>query len=177
VRPIAQLDGETGFAEVFFDDVFVPDDQVVGEPGAGWKIAMATAGFERGLLLRSPGRFLAAAARLVELQRAQGGSTTRDRVVEAWMNAEAHKLYAYWTVSHVLDGHPVGAEASLNKLFWSQLDIQLHETALAILGERAELAGEWMDGLLFALAGPIYAGTNQIQRNIVADRVLRLPRS
>jgi alkylation response protein AidB-like acyl-CoA dehydrogenase len=176
VRPIRQLDGETGFAEVFFDDVFVPEAQLVGAPGAGWKIAMATAGFERGLLLRSPGRFLAAAQRLVDLQRTRGTTATRDRVIDAWMDAEAHKLYAYWTVSHVLEGHAVGAEASLNKIFWSELDIGLHEAAMELLGESAELASEWSDGLLFSLAGPIYAGTNQIQRNIIADRVLRLPK-
>ncbi|HEY4281365.1 MAG TPA: acyl-CoA dehydrogenase family protein [Conexibacter sp.] len=180
VRPIGQLDGHSGFAEVFLDDVRVPLGQVVGEPGAGWSIAMATAGFERGLLLRSPGRFLAAAQRLIALLNERGrpgDSYVRDRVTRAWMNAEAHRLYAQWTVSHVLEGQKVGAEASLNKIFWSELDIDLHETALELLGDDAELVSAWTDGYLFSLAGPIYAGTNQIQRNIIADRVLRLPRS
>jgi alkylation response protein AidB-like acyl-CoA dehydrogenase len=180
VRPIRQLDGHAGFAEVFLDDVHVPQEQVVGAPGEGWAIAMATAGFERGLLLRSPGRFVAAADRLVALfaERGDTGDTRmRERVTRAWMNAEAHRLYAQWTVSRVMDGHKVGSEASLNKLFWSELDIDLHETALELLDGDAELAGGWMDGYLFSLSGPIYAGTNQIQRNIIADRVLRLPRS
>ncbi len=70
VRPIAQLDGEAGFAEIFFEDVFVPDSDVLGAPGDGWRVAMSTAGNERGLSLRSPGRFCAAADRLVELYRA-----------------------------------------------------------------------------------------------------------
>lgn len=188
VRPIRQLDGKTGFAEVFLEDAKVPADLVVGTEGSGWRIAMATAGFERGLLLRSPGRFTAAAARLVELYRSRGeaaGDSIRTDVAQAWMEAEAYRLYAYWTVSRVMEGYEIGAEASLTKLFWSDMDLRLHETALALLGERAALRGSplceedsdrWLDGYFFALAGPIYAGTNQIQRNIVADRVLQLPR-
>lgn len=180
VRPIRQLDGRAGFAEVFMDDVHVPAAQVVGAPGEGWAIAMATAGFERGLLLRSPGRFLAAAERLLELFARRGDradARMRERVTRAWMNAEAHRLYALWTVSHVLEGGRVGSEASLNKIFWSELDIDLHETALELLDGDAELDSAWLDGYLFSLSGPIYAGTNQIQRNVIADRVLRLPRS
>jgi alkylation response protein AidB-like acyl-CoA dehydrogenase len=189
VRPIAQLDGETGFAEVFLDDVRVPAELcTVGEPGDGWRIAMSTAGFERGVSLRSPGRFLAPAERLVarwvESAADPGRPSARDDVLDAWMDAEAYRLYQYRTVSHVLEGGTVGFEASLNKLFWSQMDLHLHETALRLLGTDAVLAGDeapddggWLDGFLFALAGPIYAGTNQIQRNIVAERVLDLPRS
>ena len=74
VRPIPQLDGEPGFAEIFLDDVFVPDADVIGEPGDGWRIAMSSAGHERGLSLRSPGRFMAAAARLTELWLQAGRS-------------------------------------------------------------------------------------------------------
>ncbi|MBW3665311.1 MAG: acyl-CoA dehydrogenase family protein [Actinobacteria bacterium] len=188
VRPIAQLDGETGFAEVFLDDVRVPADLcTVGHPGDGWRIAMSTAGFERGVSLRSPGRFLAPAERLVARwveSAGPGRPSARDEVLDAWMDAEAYRLYQYRTVSHVLEGGAVGFEASLNKLFWSQMDLHLHETALRLLGADAALAGDeapdggaWLDGFLFALAGPIYAGTNQIQRNIVAERVLDLPRS
>jgi alkylation response protein AidB-like acyl-CoA dehydrogenase len=69
-----------------------------------------------------------------------------------------------------------GAESSLNKLFWSELDVRLQETALDLLGEEAELDGPWARGFLFSLAGPIYAGTNEVQRNVVAERVLGLPR-
>jgi alkylation response protein AidB-like acyl-CoA dehydrogenase len=183
VRPIAQLDGEPGFAEVFLDDVFVPDSDVLGAPGDGWQVAMSTAGNERGLSLRSPGRFCAAADRLVELYRSSGvstGSTTgsaADRVVDAWIGAQAYRLYTWGTVTRLADGGDVGAAGSVNKVFWSELDIALHETALDLLGPEAELADSpWMDGYLFSLSGPIYAGTNEIQRNIVAERILGLPR-
>lgn len=185
VRPIAQLDGTTGFAELFFDDVFVPDEDVLGAPGDGWRVAMSTAGNERGLSLRSPGRFCAAADRLVELWRTDPGAAphAEDAVVDAWIAAEAYRLYTWRTVAVLHDGGDVGAEGSVNKVFWSELDLALEETAMTLLGSRAELrgpgafaGGRWAEDYLFSLAGPIYAGTNEIQRNIVAERILGLPR-
>jgi len=182
VRPIAQLDGEPGFAEVFFDDVFVPDSDVLGAPGDGWRVAMSTAGNERGLSLRSPGRFCAAADRLVSLWKSHPGEHPElfDRVVDAWIRAQAYRLYTWSTVSRLAQGEQMGAAGSVNKVFWSELDIALHETALDLLGPSSELRdgpdSAWVDGYLFSLSGPIYAGTNEIQRNIVAERVLGLPR-
>ncbi|MFK0248608.1 acyl-CoA dehydrogenase family protein [Amycolatopsis azurea] len=177
VRPIPQLDGEPGFAEIFFDDVFVPDEDVIGTPGEGWRVAMTTANNERGLSLRSPGRFLAAAERLVSLWNDAGRPAhTADRVADAWIGARAYQLYTLGTVTRLAGGAELGPESSVNKLFWSHLDVELHETALDVLGPDAELRGRWSDGWLFSLAGPIYGGTDQIQRSIVAERLLGLPK-
>jgi alkylation response protein AidB-like acyl-CoA dehydrogenase len=182
VRPIPQIDGETGFAEIFFDNVEVPDSQVLGDVGAGWSVAMATAGSERGLSLRSPARYTEAAGRLLSLFDQHGAPpASADAVARAYMHAEAYKLHTYWTATKVREGHPVGPEASCNKVFWSETDVAIHEAALTLLGSEAELLesgapGRWLDGYLFSLAGPIYAGTNEIQRNVVAERLLGLPR-
>ncbi|WOX08978.1 acyl-CoA dehydrogenase family protein [Streptomyces sp. N50] len=178
VRPIGRLDGKPAFAELFLDDVFVPDEDVIGEPGQGWRVAMSTAGNERGLTLRSPGRFLAAADRLLNLWRQQGSSpTTHDRVADAVIGARAYQLFTYANASRFLDGESIGPESSLNKVFWSEYDIALHETALELLGEEGELADtDWAEGYVFSLAGPIYAGTNEIQRDIIAERLLGLPK-
>jgi alkylation response protein AidB-like acyl-CoA dehydrogenase len=188
VRPIEQLDGLPGFAEVFFDDVRVPVEHRLGDEGQGWNVAMATAGFERGLMLRSPARFQDTARKLVELareHRASAGEAVLDEVARLWADAEAYTLETYRTVSRLLAGGKIGAEASLNKIFWSRLDLRMHELALEILGDRGDLlpeapaagdVGTWLDGYLFALSGPIYAGTNEIQKNIIAERILGLPR-
>ncbi|MEU0243594.1 acyl-CoA dehydrogenase family protein [Streptomyces sp. NPDC006235] len=178
VRPIARLDGKPAFAELFLDEVFVPDEGVIGEPGQGWRIAMSTAGNERGLMLRSPGRFLAAADRLHRLWRAHGSpESTRDRVADALIGARAYQLFTYAAASRFLDGASIGPESSMNKVFWSEYDIALHETALDLLGEEGELADtDWAERYVFSLAGPVYAGTNEIQRDIIAERLLGLPK-
>jgi len=188
VRGVDRLDGDEGFAEVFFEDAFVPEANILGEVDQGWSVAMATTSSERGLTLRSPGRFMAASQRLVDLYQrrgAQADPSLRDDVVQAWMDAEAYQLYTLRDVTDVVEGRPLGARSSLNKLWWSELDVRLHEAALGLLGPYAELedgapaaidGGSWMKGYQFSLSGPIYAGTNEIQRNIVAERVLGLPR-
>jgi alkylation response protein AidB-like acyl-CoA dehydrogenase len=237
VRGFGRLDGDLGFAEVFFDEAFLADDAVpggvvLGEVGQGWKVAMATTGSERGLTLRSPGRFLATADRLLALAAdreapaaplaeragtredgpgpgsvgvdgiagahsaaaglatgsdviARDGSATAsasaggalwNRAVDAWMRAEAYNLHTLATVTRLAAGEHPGPEASLTKLWWSELDVELHRVALDLLGEEAELEGPWSKGWQFSLSGPIYAGTNEIQRNIAAERVLGLPR-
>jgi len=189
VQAIPQIDGETGFAEIFLDDVRVPAFNRLGGEGEGWNICMATAGFERGLMLRSPARFQVAARKLVELYKAHEAEvepTVRAAVLQSWMDAEAYALSIYATASRLAAGGHIGAEASTNKIFWSEMDIAMHKAALSILGARAELLrsapeagdiGRWLDGYFFSLAGPIYAGSNEIQRNIIAERMLGLPRA
>jgi alkylation response protein AidB-like acyl-CoA dehydrogenase len=201
VRPIPQLDGEAGFAEIFLDEAYVPDRDVIGNAGDGWRVAMSSAGHERGLTLRSPGRFSAAAARLAELWQRSGERVTAplaERVADAWIGARAYQLYGYGLASQTAvaasgarrhrpdvssnggSAEGGGAQASLGKVFWSELDLAIYETALEFLGPQAELLdgpdSRWLDGYLFALAGPIYAGTNEIQRSVIAERVLGMPR-
>ncbi|MFD5949707.1 acyl-CoA dehydrogenase family protein [Streptomyces collinus] len=190
VRPIGRLDGKPAFAELFLDDVFVADEDVIGEPGQGWRVAMSTTGNERGLTLRSPGRFTAAADRLTALWHSttdpdSGGTALGDRVADAVIGARAYQLFTYAQASRIAAGGSIGAGSSLNKVFWSELDIALHETALDLLGPCGELSdgateapahGSWAEGYVFSLAGPIYAGTNEIQRDIIAERLLGLPK-
>ncbi|WP_019872475.1 acyl-CoA dehydrogenase family protein [Salinispora oceanensis] len=218
VRPIQQVGGAAGFAEIFLDQVFVPDADVLGEVDQGWSVAMSTAGHERGLSLRSPGRFTAAAERLVRLwcrAGAHADPALSDRVVAGWIAARAYQLHSYGTATReTADPMPEpppspgradrpaqagstalrdsGHAASMTKVFWSELDVALHEVALDLLGPYAETGGPrpdsagragdaggadaWLDGYLFSLAGPIYAGTNEIQRTVIAERVLGLPR-
>lgn len=176
VRPIAQLGGDTGFGEIFLDDVFVPDADVIGAPNEGWKAAMSTSSNERGMSLRSPARFLAPAERLVAAWRANPDPVFTDRVADAWIKAQAYRLHTFGTVTRVAGGGELGAESSVTKVFWSDLDVEIHQTALDLRGTDGELADSWTDGYLFALGGPIYAGTNEIQRNIIAERLLGLPR-
>jgi len=185
-RPIRQLHGDPGFAELFFDDVRVPAENRIAGEGEGWKVAMATAGFERGLMLRSPGRFQATAARLVALLREVGGNASpglREEVVRLWLGAQAYAYNTYQVAARIMAGGSIGAEASLNKIFWSELDRAMHRAAMYLLGPSAELqtlpdgrANEWLEGYIFSLSGPIYAGSNEIQRNITAERLLGLPR-
>ena len=101
----------------------------------------------------------------------------RQRVVDAWMRAEAYQLFTLQTVTRLVDGGTAGAESSINKIWWSELDVELHEIALDLIGADLDLDAPWEKGYQFALSGPIYAGTNEIQRNIAAERVLGLPRA
>lgn len=185
-RPIRQLHGDTGFAELFFDEVRVPVENCLAGEGEGWNVAMATAGFERGLMLRSPGRFQATAKRLTDLYRkheVEASPAAREAVLQAWMSAQAYAYNTYAVAAKIMDGGKIGAEASLNKIFWSELDRSMHRTAMQLLGAHAELkrfddgsVNQWLEGYIFSLSGPIYAGSNEVQRNITAERMLGLPR-
>lgn len=157
--------------------MFVSDNDVIGEVHDGWRAAMSTASNERGMSLRSPARFVAPAQRLVKAWKDLGEDPAyADRVAEAWIKAQAYRLHTFGTVSRLAEGGELGAESSVTKVFWSDLDVALHQTALELRGSDGELADQWTEGLLFALGGPIYAGTNEIQRNIIAERLLGLPK-
>ena len=189
VDPIRRIDGKPAFAEVILENVRAPATNRLGDEGQGWHICMATAGFERGLMLRSPARYQVAAEKLVKLyekNKTTAPASARDAVLRAYMDSEAYALSIYRTASRLIAGGSIGAEASTNKIFWSEMDIALHRAALSLLGAKAELmpsapeaadVGDWLDGYMFALAGPIYAGTNEIQSNIIAERMLGMPRA
>jgi len=188
VRPLVQIDGSARFAEVFFTDVRVPRSNLVGALNEGWKVAMTTLGFERGTGLGSPAAFNRIFGDVVDLSRREGRSEDPDvrrRVAQSYIETRMFQLNNQRTLSKLAKGAQVGSEASLNKLYWSEMEMRLEELALDVLGPRAELDegspdaelnGEWFGEYLYARASMIYAGTNEIQKNIIAQRVLGLPR-
>lgn len=190
VRPIRQLNGLPGFAEIFFDDVRVPIENRIGAEGDGWRIAMSTAGFERGLLLRSPARFQETAAKLLSLYRLRVGDgadySLEDKILDCYLQAEAYAISTYHTACKLDRGEKIGPEASCNKIFWTELDLRMHYIAMSLLGSEAEVLSDstaevsssrrWIEDFVHAHSAPIYAGTNEIQRNIISERVLGMPR-
>ncbi len=183
VRPIVQLTGTSEFNEVFFDNAQCGADDIVGEPGDGWKVAMGLLGFERGVsTLGQQMLFQNELNQIIELARANGSS--RDPLIRQRI-AAAHiglKLMRY-NCMRMLAGSNGGREALIYKLHWSSWHRSLGELAMDVLGPE----GEILDGppyhlsrlqsmYLFARADTIYGGTNQIQRNIIAERGLGMPR-
>ncbi|HZS15978.1 MAG TPA: acyl-CoA dehydrogenase family protein [Candidatus Dormibacteraeota bacterium] len=187
VRPLVQIDGSARFAEVFFTDVRVPRSNLVGALNEGWKVAMTTLGFERGTGLGSPAAFNRMFQDVVALTRREQRSDDPDvrrRVAQGYIETRMFQLNNQRTLSKLSKGAQVGSEASLNKLYWSEMEMRLLELGLDVLGPRAEVAegpeaehgGELFGDYLYARASMIYAGTNEIQKNIIAQRVLGLPR-
>ncbi|MGH8966612.1 MAG: acyl-CoA dehydrogenase family protein, partial [Actinomycetes bacterium] len=112
VRPFERLDGDPGFADVYLDDVFVPDEDVIGAVNGGWRVAMATTGSERGLTLRAPGRFRRQVERLLEFAEQNPAAVTsavRERLIDSWIDAEAYQLFTLDQVTRIVDGDVLGA--------------------------------------------------------------------
>ena len=192
IRPLREMTGEAWFNEVFFDEVRVPRANVVGEINRGWDVIMTTLAHERGAAAPHA-RLQIERRRLTELARrpsCNGAGTAADplvrqRLAQFAIEVEILRLTAYRNVSVMArDGRP-GPEGSILKLFWSELDQRMKETAIEILGTqgllcaespRAVDAGFWARELLWSRAATIYAGTSEVQRNIIAQRVLGLPR-
>jgi alkylation response protein AidB-like acyl-CoA dehydrogenase len=196
VRPIVQLNGDPGFAEVFFTDVRVPVANVLGEEHGGWQVAMTTLGFERGTGLGTHVRFSRNVADLVALARAtrlDRDPRVRDEIARRYVETEVYRHHMYRTLTRLdRQGEP-GPEASLTKLYWSQMEARIFETGMAVLGPLAELTAnasvvddalggaaavweQWQRHYWYARASTIYAGTSEIQKNIIAERVLGLPK-
>ena len=185
VRPIMQLNGRPEFAEIFFDDVHVPMGNVVGGIGNGWRVAMTALGFERGVGRRSFVQYL---TRLEQLRRVVSVAGVRlEPAVEREFGEVLAKVLMYRDYTARVAAETMTEAATdtsaYNKLIWSELQVQLFELGERVLRAAGQLrnalpaeADEWMAEYWYSRAARIFAGTNQIQKNIIAERVLELPR-
>jgi alkylation response protein AidB-like acyl-CoA dehydrogenase len=192
VRPMTQITGHAEFSELFLDDVVVPKENLLGERGDGWKIAMHTLGHERGtaalprqVKLRT---WLERAVRVAADRELDGRPIVADpeaqvALARAFISIEVLRHHAYRTVGEFLSGGAVGPDSSTVKLLMAEAEQRLAATALEVLGptlqhaEPAEAAENdfWHETYLYSRAATVYGGTQQIQRNIIADRILALP--
>ena len=189
VRPIRQINGDEEFNEVFFDQVRVPADQIVGGLGQGWRIAMTTVSYERGPAdVGFSSRYGAAIRQLAAAAAAQSGSAaqpepgtqaTRRALARAYVHTEGLRLHVLRSLSHRSADGPPGPESSVDKLLSTRTEQLLHQVAMDVhgaaplLGERGEVLFDY----LYSRAASIAGGTSQIQRSIVAERLLGLPRA
>jgi alkylation response protein AidB-like acyl-CoA dehydrogenase len=192
LRPMTQITGHAEFCELFLDDVVVPKDRLLGERGDGWKIAMHTLGHERGtaalprqVKLRT---WLDRAVRVAGQRELDGAPVLSDPGVQvalarALIGVEVLRHHAYRTVGEFLNGGAVGPDSSSVKLLMAEAEQRLASTALEVLGPTLQHAdpaqatenGFWEETYLYSRAASVYGGTQQIQRNIIADRILALP--
>src|SRR5213596_845683 len=189
VRPLRQLTGEAEFNEVFFDNVRVPAENLVGKPHEGWSVAITTLAYERDILtfirhisLRNA---LHRLVRLVQQQKRSTDPIVRQKVASLWTSEQALQLNGYRSLTNILRGGAPGPEGSTSKLFWSQVDQDLAQTATEVIGPYSQIApgslwapddGQWEFYELLARASGIRAGTSEILRNILAERVLEIGR-
>jgi len=187
VRPIVQMTGDSEFSEVFFSDARTAAGNLVGEAGAGWAVAMGTLAFERGAsTLGQQMLFQNELDEIIRISKGNGKNEDpliRQQIAQAWMGLRIQRYHALRTLAGVDEGADPPAAAMISKIFWATWHRDLGKLAMDVMGPDAELArGDPYDltGLqrmfLFTRSDTIYAGSNQIQRNIIAERVLGLPR-
>lgn len=192
IRPLREMTGEAWFNEVFFDEVRVPRANVVGAVDGGWDVVMTTLGFERAgstphVRLQAQAEMLAELARRTERggRRAADDPKLRQRIAQHVIDAAILRYTAYRNVTRVARTGVPGPEGSGVKIFWSELEQRLNDTAFELLGPYGNLVqgdplavdrGYWAHELLWSRSGTIYAGTSEVQRNIIAQRALGLPR-
>ena len=188
VRPLMQLTGDAEFNEVFFNDLFVPDDCLIGPRGEGWRVANSTLSHERGTNPRQLVIHIQLLEELLRLAEERGGFDDvrlRQRLAEAYVEVRLFQLHNWRSVSRLARGLEPGPEGSSLKLYWSEMSKRLHDAGMAVLGPAAPLwkgaddnpgEGRWQRSWLYYQGASIWAGTNEIQRNIVGERVLGLPR-
>jgi alkylation response protein AidB-like acyl-CoA dehydrogenase len=190
IRPLRQITGSTEFSEVFLDNVRVPRDAVVGAVNQGWEIAMTTLAHERGTGFAFKEQVLQkiAVEELVRLARANGNASdpvVREEIARAWIDVEIMGLMNCRTLTRLERGEEPGPESSLVKLFWASLTQRLHQLGLGLEGPHAQLVagsphavedGRWQQAFLWSRVGAIAGGTSEVQANIIAQRILGLPR-
>jgi alkylation response protein AidB-like acyl-CoA dehydrogenase len=188
VRPLVQLTGEAEFNEVFLDGVFVPADRLIGAEHDGWTVANSTLSHERGTNPRQLVIHIQLLEELLALA-AEGAAfddvRLRQRLAQAYVEVRIFQLHNLRSVSRLAKGLDPGPEGSALKLYWSEMSKRMHETAMAVLGASAPLwkgarhvagDGNWQRSWLYYQASSVWAGTNEIQRTILGERVLGLPR-
>jgi alkylation response protein AidB-like acyl-CoA dehydrogenase len=188
VRPLRQITDESEFNEVFFSDVFVPDDQLVGPLHEGWRVANSTLTHERGVNPRQLVIHAQLLDELLRLARTRGAfddPRLAPRLAQAFVEVRIFQLHNWRSISRTASGADPGPVGSINKLWWSEMSKRLHDTAMAVLGPAAPLwrgagdnpgDGAWQRSWLYYQASSIWAGTNEIQRNVIGERTLGLPR-
>ena len=189
-RPLRQMTGDSEFNEVFLDDVAVPVENLIGAEHDGWRVANTTLANERGASFIWKEQVLhELAIRALANACARHGSArnplVRQKLAQSWIEVEIFRLHNARTLQRLARGDDIGSESSVVKLFWARMSQRFAETAAAVLGPGALLAstddhavdgGRWVRTLLSSRAHSIMGGTSEIQRNIVAERLLGLPR-
>jgi alkylation response protein AidB-like acyl-CoA dehydrogenase len=182
VRPLRQMTGESEFNEVFLDGVEVPLENLIGPENDGWRVAATTLANERGasFIWKEQVRHEAAIDLLWKTCAGAGlldDPLVRQRLARSWIEVEILRLHNARTLARLARGEEIGSEASVVKLFWAIAGQRLYETACDVLGPEALLtSGDWASGLLSTRANSIMGGTNEMQRNIIGERILGLPR-
>ena len=188
VRPLRQMTDESDFNEVFFDEVFVADDQLIGDENSGWAVSNSTLSQERGtnprqLVIHS--QLLEELVRMAEERGVSDDPRTAARLAQAFVEIRIFQLQNLRTLSRLQSGEEPGAETATAKLYWSEMSQRLHSTAMKVLADAAPLwrgaalnpgDGRWQRSWLYYRAASIFAGTNEIQRTIIGERTLGLPR-
>lgn len=183
VRPIRQMNNSADFAELFFTDVAVPITNVIGLIGEGWQVAMTTLKHERGSSLNTAAHFHSTLREMIDLipDALLDDSAVHQQIGRLYEEIEAYRYMTMRTLSEISEGRTPGAQSAMGKLWWSEMQVRMHEFGLSMLGDRAELRDEESTSPLaqrywLGRAAQIYAGSNEIQRNIIAERVLGLPK-
>jgi len=181
VRPLRQMNGEAEFSEVFFDGVEVGEDRLVGAAGAGWQIAMGILAHERGPVwtFTFQRRIRRSLGELIRSARDRGAlrdPVVRQRLAQAHIEVELLRLVGYRSLTRLLRTGRPGAESSIEKVLGSETDQRLQELAMDVSGAHGLLCGDFGQAWLYSRSETIMGGTSEIQRNVIATRILGLPR-